>query len=333
MTNSLSERKTENVERKTFRILAFCVWRLHALVWAGGALLALSACGVHQTETPGLTGPSELALSLRITATPDSISQDGGSQSSIQIVAQDANAKPIVGLSVRVDIRVGGTFVDFGTLSARTVVTGSDGKANLVYTAPPPPPANSTFQATCGTFATTGELDGQCVAITAAPMGTNFSTAQSQFVEIRLVPPGVILPPAGTPTPKFTVSPTSPAANLPVQFDASTELPDRILVHNAGWHRQLRVEFWRWIVAGFGSGRQPHLHDRGLVQRHADDDQRPRHLGVNDGGDLGGRRRPADAGVQLLADDAPCRRHGVLQRIGVSRWHGTHDHVIPLDLR
>ena len=40
-------------------------------------------------------------------------------------------------LTLRTETRVGGTPVDFGTLSARSVVTGSDGKATLVYTAPP----------------------------------------------------------------------------------------------------------------------------------------------------------------------------------------------------
>ncbi len=40
---------------------------------------------------------------------------------------------------MRTETRVGGTPVDFGTLSARNVVTGSDGRATLVYTAPPSP--------------------------------------------------------------------------------------------------------------------------------------------------------------------------------------------------
>ena len=42
-------------------------------------------------------------------------------------------------LTLRTETRVGGTPVDFGVLSARSVVTGSDGKATLVYTAPPSP--------------------------------------------------------------------------------------------------------------------------------------------------------------------------------------------------
>jgi hypothetical protein len=46
------------------------------------ALAALSlsvACTTSQTQIPGVGGPSELALSIRIAAIPDSISQDGAS--------------------------------------------------------------------------------------------------------------------------------------------------------------------------------------------------------------------------------------------------------------
>ena len=51
------------------------------------ALMVGAACTVHQTTSPALTGPSELATSVRITATPDSISQDGASQSSVVVSA------------------------------------------------------------------------------------------------------------------------------------------------------------------------------------------------------------------------------------------------------
>ena len=58
------------------------------------AAVALAGCTVHQTEAPGLAGPSDLALSIRVTALPDSISQDGGSQSSIQVTAIGPDGKP-----------------------------------------------------------------------------------------------------------------------------------------------------------------------------------------------------------------------------------------------
>src|ERR1043165_8371466 len=105
------------------------------------AAAALSACTVKQTEAPPVSGPSALALSVSIAATPDSILQDGASQSSVVVNAYGPDGRPRNGLAVRLSMVVNGVPQDFGTLSARTVVTGSDGKATTVYTAPPAPPA------------------------------------------------------------------------------------------------------------------------------------------------------------------------------------------------
>jgi PKD domain-containing protein len=172
----------------------------------------VSACTTSQIAVPGVTGPSELALSLRVTATPDSISQDGSSQSAIVVNAFDANGRPLAGVSLRMDMVVGGSVQDFGTLSARTIVTGSDGSARTVYTAPPPPPAAAGGA-------------GTVVTIVAVPTGSNHETANPQLATIRLVPPGVIVPPAGTPIAAFTFSPTPVIFNNPTIFDASTSQP------------------------------------------------------------------------------------------------------------
>jgi len=97
---------------------------------------------------------------------------------------------------------------DFGTLSARTFQTGNDGTQTVVFTAPPAPPASSAGS-------------GTDVTIVASGTSSPFDTAHASTA-IRLVPPGVILPPADTPTPKFTFSPTAPAALQTVIFDASS---------------------------------------------------------------------------------------------------------------
>src|SRR4051812_18954707 len=104
--------------------------------------LALVGCTVHSTDTPALAGPSGLAQQVTIHATPDRINQDGSSQSSIEVSVFGPSGQPQSGVPVRVDMLVGGTIVDFGTLSARTIVTGSDGKARTVYTAPSASPVN-----------------------------------------------------------------------------------------------------------------------------------------------------------------------------------------------
>jgi len=181
------------------------------------AVAATAACTVHSTEVPALTGPSQLALTLKVTATPDSITQDGGSQSSVKITAIGPDGKTISGLPIRVDMAVGGVPQDFGTLSARTLVTGNDGTATTVFTAPAAPPN--------GNFGTCNALPGTCVTIVATPTSNNFSTANPQGVDIRLVPPGVILPPAGTPTAAFSVTPTPVQMNVPATFDASASTP------------------------------------------------------------------------------------------------------------
>src|SRR3954463_4963315 len=103
------------------------------------ALIITAGCTVKNTEAPPLNGPSGLALSLNVNAIPDSISQDGGSQSSVKVTAIGPNGRPVSALPLRLDMLVGGVAQDYGTLSARSVVTNSDGVATAVYTAPPSP--------------------------------------------------------------------------------------------------------------------------------------------------------------------------------------------------
>lgn len=176
-----------------------------ALAWAG--------CTVKQTEAPPLSGPSDFALSFAVTATPDTISQDGGSQSTIAVRAFDANGAPKSGARFRLDIFAGGVAVDYGSLSFKDVTTGNDGRAVSVYTAPPALPAGANTP-TCQ------NLPGPCVVIAATPVGSDFGTSRYQEAYIHLIPIGVIQPPSATPTAAFSFS--TPSANLPVQFDAST---------------------------------------------------------------------------------------------------------------
>jgi PKD repeat protein len=181
------------------------------------AAAVAGACTVHKTEAPALSGPSSFALSLQLSATPDSITQDGGSQSSIKVTAIGSNGQAVSGLTVRMNIEVNGVPADFGTLSARTIVTGSDGTASTVYTAPP--------QSTAVNTPLCGAVPGTCVSIVATPTGTDFQAMNAQAVTIRLVPPGVIQPPADTPTARFKVSPASPSVGQPVLFDATSSCP------------------------------------------------------------------------------------------------------------
>jgi PKD repeat protein len=185
-------------------------------------VLATAGCTVHDTETPALAGPSGLGLTLRLSASPDTINQDGGSRSTVTVSAIDHNGRAMSGLPLRVDMAVSGTPQDYGTLSARTLTTGSDGTASVVYTAPQAP-ANGTFLNNCGLFG--AALPGTCVSIVATATGSNIMVANPESVDIRLVPTGMILPPAGSPTAAFTVTPTPVQLNVPVTFDGSTSTP------------------------------------------------------------------------------------------------------------
>ncbi len=211
------------------------------------ACLTLAACTVHQTETPLLTGPSGLALSARMEAIPDSIGLDGGSQSSVRVFANGPDGKPLAGVTFRVDMSVDNVVQDFGALSARSIVTGSDGIARVIYTAPAAPPN--------GLSGLCNGLPGTCVTIIASPTSTNFGTVTSQTVTIRLVPLGVILPPAETPTPAFTITPTPVNFNIPATFDGSTSCGGAVVGGRCTSASAITTYVWDFGDGGTATGR------------------------------------------------------------------------------
>ena len=194
--------------------VTFSCSRASALMALMAVAIGLSACTVKKTEAPELAGPSELGLSLRTSVIPDILDQDGISQSAVEIVARGPDGRPMRSVPVRAEIWVGGVIVDYGRLSARTVVTGDDGIARLTYTSPPAPPEPvDTFTV---------------VTLVLTPIGTDFNGFNSRFVEIRVVPRGVILPPNGAPVPAFIITPTPVTTFTPVTFDASSTLDENV---------------------------------------------------------------------------------------------------------
>jgi len=177
---------------------------------AAAAALIAGACTVKKQETPALTGPSELGTSISISVSPDVLTQDGASQSIVTITARDNNGQPLRNLTLRTETFVGGTRVDFGSLSARSVVTDANGRATVVFTAPPS--ANGAV----------GVDNGTVVNIAATPVGNDFANATPRFAQIRLVPPGVVVPADGL-NPSFTVTPTAPLENDVVFFQACVD--------------------------------------------------------------------------------------------------------------
>jgi len=204
-----------------------------AVIWWGvSALLAVSVgCAVDSVSTPAPTGPSEFSTSLGISVTPDMIRQDGSSTATVALHARDATGLPVVGLSVRLDVLVGTTVVDFGTLANRTLSTGTDGRATTTYQSPSAPPPSVQ--------------DDTTVTIRATMIGTNYQNALPRTAELRLVRPGVILPPNGTPVPSFFISPSSGRENEPLLFDASASSDDGQIVGYT----------WAFGDGGTGTGR------------------------------------------------------------------------------
>ena len=178
------------------------------------ALVVLgAACTVEKTPIPQLAGPSELALRVALQVTPDAILQDGVSQATISIEAASFDGRPARALTLRVETLFDGILQDFGTLSAKSITTGDDGRARVTYTAPPRP-AQPVEQFNVVTFSVT-------------PIGTDFTGEQPRTVSLRLLAPGILVPPnPGAPVPLFTFSPTSPAILTNIVFDASTTTDD-----------------------------------------------------------------------------------------------------------
>jgi len=202
------------------------------------ALIALTtACTVQNTKVPSLTGPSEFGLSVTVAAQPDIILRDGMSQSTIFITARDPNGASISGVQFRVDMAVANALQDFGTLSSRFVFSGSDGRATLRYTSPPPPLPGTAIPV-------------DRVTIVAIPVASNYQTANAQTADIRLV-----LPPTdiggNAPFAQFTYAPTNPSAGTLINFDARASI--------APSGRTLTTFAWDW-----GDGET----DSGITEDH-----------------------------------------------------------------
>jgi PKD repeat protein len=180
------------------------------------AVLAVMGCSLDKQGAPQLAGPSEMGLSLTVTVDRDIIAQDGVSQAVVSITAVDALQRP-TRVQLRIETAVGNNLIDFGSLSARTVFTESDGRTSVKYTAPPAPPANS------------GASD-VIVSVVVTPIGNNYANTISRRVDVRVSPEIVRVGPNGTPVAKFTFSPTSPKDHEDVFFDGSSSTDDGTIV-------------------------------------------------------------------------------------------------------
>ena len=192
--------------------------RVHVALFAVAlAAVTLPACQHDATLDP-FVGPSELALSLTLTASPDVLALDGGNnakRSEISIFARDGlMGQPKPDLELRLQIRYLGELQDFGQLSAKSVRTGQDGRAVATYTAP---------------LSLSG-VDTQAeVEILVTPVGDNYATAVPRSVTIRLMPIGIVVPPFSL-TAGFRFTPSSPVEFQEVLFEA-TDTSGQVVIY------------------------------------------------------------------------------------------------------
>jgi hypothetical protein len=144
-------------------------------------VLALAACGMDQVHVPQLDGPSEMAVSVGMTATPDVMTADGFSTSLIVATVRGPNAEPLAGRDIFFTITDGaGNAANIGELhsleTGTTVGTGlqvrtnAQGVAAVVYEAPARSDATANFT----------------VLVIARPVGNDANAANYRRVRIEL---------------------------------------------------------------------------------------------------------------------------------------------------
>ena len=184
------------------------------------AVTALSgtACTVNQVDVPPLTGPSTFATAVTLSANPDSVAMGQsatapGQQSLIIVSVFDASGQPKPFQRLRLDTLVNGSPSSCGKLSQTTLITGSDGKASAVFTAPgfPPNCPSPIFNS-----------DGS-ITVRATPVGTDSqgSAFSASSVSIFMALPAFVNPVTGFVV-DFSVSPSTGVRNFTFNGSASS---------------------------------------------------------------------------------------------------------------
>lgn len=172
-----------------------------------GLMLAFQGCSLDRVQIPELSGPSELALALRLQALPDWVVADNESESQINATLFGPDGRPLGGRGILFRITdEAGNVASIGELrsisgvaiasgSAATAVTNSSGVATVFLAAP----------------ARTDILSPTSVVVQARPMADDFNGAVFRNVRVQVIPadPRLFPPNAGNavPTCSFAIQP------------------------------------------------------------------------------------------------------------------------------
>jgi hypothetical protein len=236
------------------RILSLHREHVAPIVLAGALAVGLgfSGCGLDGVEVPEFDGPSELALSLKLTVTPDIITADGFSTALITVTLRNENSRPVAGRAIFLTITdEEGRIADLGNFQGSngpgtgvSVVTNAQGIVQVIYEAPP------------RTDATANQL----VLIAARPVGEDAFAAlyRSVALELRSAEPRLFPQRPGNAPPScpFVVeAPNGLRANVAVLFQSTASDSDGTIVR------------YEWF---FGDGSQvEYAPDLAHVFRHA----------------------------------------------------------------
>ena len=136
----------------------------------GLALMGVSGCTTDDIDVPDLSGPSELGRAVGLTVTPDILTQDG-SQATVVVDVRGPSGEALRGMEFRLALQAPSPSYNPGYLSSDTLVTGSDGRATAIYTAPDGAPGGASYTMT----------------IVATPVGNNYAESLKRAVMVRLL--------------------------------------------------------------------------------------------------------------------------------------------------
>jgi hypothetical protein len=140
---------------------------------SAAGLVLLCGCSLTEQRAPPLAGPSEIGLSLALTATPDAVEQDGVSEVQVEVVARGAGRRPVPELSLAIEIDGGVGLDSSGTLDRLRLTTDRSGRAAVVYTSPRARPGAAVAPRT--------------ISIVVTPVGSDYANALPRSVQIRLL--------------------------------------------------------------------------------------------------------------------------------------------------